>query len=259
MADKYVLRTPGLATSRVVLKTGKESLANLSSSSLTGEDMESPSPPEVINEQDVEIRYREYTDRLESLKQENARLEKMEKALEEQKLQLEEEKSNYRATLLKKIGDEVESRIAQEYEQRNAELLELLDTLSECKRREIDKFEDELIAIGFEAICKIIGQSMTDKDVVTSLVREVISHAQDRMHMVLRVCPQHFDVIQQAKDMLSRGLSNRLEIVADDHVKYGGCIIETDAGAIDGRLEKQLNSLLELLLDVREKRPEATV
>lgn len=259
MVDKYVLRTPGLATSRIVLKTGKESLADVSSVTQATGDPAMSAPPDVINEQDVEIRYREYTDKLEALEQEKIRLEQIEMELVEQKSKLEAEKNTYRDTLRKEIGDEVEARLSRDYAERNAELIELIDTLSECKRSEIDKFDDELIAITYEAVCKVIGQSMTNSEVVISVVREVISHTQDRMHMILRVCPQHFNVIQNAKDMLSRGLSNRLEIVADDHVKYGGCIIETDAGSIDGRLEKQLDSLLALLLDERERQPEIMV
>lgn len=259
MADKYILRTPGLATSRIVLKTGRESLEDAFSGMPATEESAISAQPDIINEQDVEIRYREYTEMLEALEKEKARLEQMEIELVERKSQLEVEKDTYRDTLRKDIGDEVEARLTREYTERNAELIDLLDTLADCKRSEIDKFDDELIAITFEAVCKVIGQQMTDSEIVTSVVREVISHAQDRMHMILRVCPRHFDVIQKAKDMLSRGRSNRLEIVADDHVKYGGCIVQTDAGSIDGRLEMQLTSLLELLLDERERQPEAEV
>lgn len=260
MVDKYILRTPDLSDSRIVLKSGKDSVMETVQSENPHSYSADPLPQEqVVSEQDVAEKYREYLNSLAELEQEKNKLDAVAKKLFEDREQLEAEKLNYREQLERQVRKEVEDRVGQEYAERNAELLSLIDTLAECKTGEIARFDDELIAVVYEAVCKIIGQAMTDKSIVTAMVREVISHAQDRMQMVIRVSPHDFDIIQAAKELLSRGLSNRLEVIADDHVGYGGCILETDAGTIDGRLEQQLNSLLELLLDERERSMTALV
>ena len=45
------------------------------------------------------------------------------------------------------------------------------------------------------------------------------------------------------------GDTARLELVADERVELGGCLIETDGGTLDGRLETQLKRLRDTLLD----------
>jgi len=251
MADKHILRTPDLSESRIMLKAGKDPVGRSGFAEGNDEIVSAAEHGKVFSEQDFSAKYSEYVSKLEDLARENEKLDQLTRDMEQDREQLESEKQNYRQQVEEQVRNELEEKYRQEYAERNEELLVLIDAVAECKIGEVCRFEDELVALAYEAVCKIIGQAMADKSVAVSVVREVISHAQDRMQMILRVAPHDFDIIQEAKELLSRGLTNRLEVVADDHVGYGGCILETDAGTIDGRLEQQLNSLLELLVSER--------
>jgi flagellar biosynthesis/type III secretory pathway protein FliH len=253
MNKDHVLYSPDLSEKSVLLKTdGKTSLKKDLDKKNSPTSFESPIQVEEITETDVEIKYREYVALLDQLNLEKARLNKIHEEQSGEREILDEEKENYREKIEQEVRTSISNEFDEKFSERNNSMLSLLDTLTETKAREIDDFENEIIALVFESICKILGKNALNKDVITHMVREVISHAQDRMHMVIKVSPKDYELITEAKEYLSRGLTNRLDVVADDHVKYGGCILETDAGTIDGRMDVQLRALQALLLENNE-------
>jgi flagellar biosynthesis/type III secretory pathway protein FliH len=62
---------------------------------------------------------------------------------------------------------------------------------------------------------------------------------------VLRVSPRDHPVLQAQ-------FGAELDVVADERVAAGGCLIETTGGTLDARLEIQLRRLLDTLTRVRE-------
>ncbi|MCW8932938.1 MAG: FliH/SctL family protein [Gammaproteobacteria bacterium] len=256
MTDKSVLRTPVLSHSRILLNSGKQD----SETSIVQNELNSGvfSDVDTINENDVEQKCKEYTEKLieleklrKDLDSQITRVNEQEEKLQNERKILEEEKENYSELIRNNITKTIENKLEEKYKEKNKQLLLLLDSITECKAREINDFEDELITLVYEGVSKIIGQSMTNEDIVKSVVQEVITLAQDRMHMILKVSPIDYDIIQAAKDTLNQGLSHRLQIISDELIQYGGCILTTDAGSIDGRLEQQMKSLLKILLETR--------
>lgn len=179
------------------------------------------------------------------------KLDELERELKNKGEQLDADKVSFRAEISAEVRAELEKKYSSEHVTLNSRVLALIESLETAKRSELSTLDNEIYNVVFEAVCKIIGTSVTNSEVVVSIVREVMRHAQDRMQMVIRVAPADFEIIQEAKDTLSKGMSNRVDIVADDHINYGGCIVQTDAGSIDGRLEQQLSSLLDLILSQR--------
>lgn len=252
MDDNQIIRSPYYSDSRVVLKSGNDALEEpVEYAESISSEPKNVISTSFVDENIFQQKIDEYTRKLELIDKEQEVLLKKTKALEKSILEFNQEKEKYKEVLEKEVKELTIKKLEEEYSQKNKTLLNLLDEIVDCKSNEITDFEDDLLALAYQAVCKILGQTATDKEMVVAIVKEVISHAQDRMHMTLNVSPQDYDVIIAAKDKLSRGLSNRLNIVVDDQIQFGGCILKTDAGTIDGRLEQQLQSLLDLLLEER--------
>jgi flagellar assembly protein FliH len=101
------------------------------------------------------------------------------------------------------------------------------------------------IDITFAALSRLMGQSVGDLAVVTDTVRRVIEQAPERALLTIRLSPaDHLLLTQEGHEP---GLGSAL-LLADERVSAGGCIVDTDAGSLDGRLETQLAELKTLLV-----------
>jgi flagellar assembly protein FliH len=99
-------------------------------------------------------------------------------------------------------------------------------------------------------VTKIIGEAFTDRDVVISAMREVIRRTKERTELVVRISPADWAMLDGYQEQLTAGLNvGSVEIVADERVQLGGCLLETPAGSLDGRLEVQLERLRDALLN----------
>jgi len=148
--------------------------------------------------------------------------------------------------------------------QQTAQSRDQLSGLIEGMRAEYERDLDGIAEIGaeivFEAVTRIIGSSYMDRDGITAVVREVISHAKDRSRLVIRVSPADYRELKTAHEMFTEnGNSQKVEILADDRVELGGCLLETPAGNLDGRLEVQLQQLRDTLLNARQRRLESVL
>lgn len=139
-----------------------------------------------------------------------------------------------------------------EYSERLAALQALINSTSEALKQEIAGLEDSALEIVFAAITKILGKTMIEGEGVTAIVREVINHAKDRQGLVIRVSPEDFAVLDRNRAKLLTGIEDgKVELVADDRVQLGGCLLETAGGNLDGRLEVQIQQLRDTLLNAR--------
>lgn len=262
MDTRRILRSPDVTQGVVTLSSA------LGASSGVGENVEqqpvlegadaeiheaqaaSSPDPEVI-ESELEQRLKQMIEAERAIEQREAELSAREKTLEEQAQKLKLDAESYRdeifAEISQKEKQQAEDKVRETLEQFN----QLLDSMSERMQSEIEEVGDELVAIVFESVCKIIGEAFKDESVAVSSVKEVMKSSQDRMEMSLRVSEKDYQAITDASAELSYGLSNRINIMADDHVRYGGCILETTAGRIDGRLEQQMSRLMQVLLNSR--------
>jgi flagellar biosynthesis/type III secretory pathway protein FliH len=108
--------------------------------------------------------------------------------------------------------------------------------------------EDLIVEIAFEAVGKILGEALAQREGVQAAVREVIRGVHDREHLVVRVSPRDHQLLAGVGILPKNGDEHRLELIADERVELGGCLIETSGGTLDGRLETQLQRLRDTLV-----------
>lgn len=143
---------------------------------------------------------------------------------------------------------------AAEYQTKLAHLAELLAGARNAMEREIEGMDDIGVEIVYEAVAKIIGAHMSDRNAVISTVREVMQKAKERSRLVARVAPHDYELVNGDCARLIEGLNvGEVDIVPDDRVQMSGCLLETPTGNLDGRLEIQLGQLRDALLRARTR------
>ena len=118
-------------------------------------------------------------------------------------------------------------------------------TIAEACTRRSAAIEAAAIEIAFAALLRLIGHSAGDVAVVADTVQRVLEQAPERMLQAIRLSPADHALLAQGGHGLNLGSAL---LVADERVSVGGCIVDTDAGSLDGRLETQLAELKTLLV-----------
>jgi flagellar assembly protein FliH len=128
----------------------------------------------------------------------------------------------------------------------------LIDSVRESRARYIEAIADDAAEIVFAAIGKILGDAFADRSAVLAAVRETIRRNTDRTKLLVRVAPEQLELLNASRRELLEGISaDHLDLVADDQVKLGGCVLESACGSLDGRLEIQLQRVREALQQAR--------
>lgn len=129
----------------------------------------------------------------------------------------------------------------------------LLAAVEQQMKAAIDGTEDMLVEIAFEALCKLLGEAMTQRSGVRAAVLNVVQRARAREMLVVRVAPDDLHLLQSEAAALG---APGVQVLGDARVRLGGCLLETSGGNLDGRLETQLQQLCDALLRARAMRQE---
>jgi len=128
----------------------------------------------------------------------------------------------------------------------------VLQSLRASLDRQVAGAEDIIVDIAFEALGRMLGTALVTREGAVAAVREVLGTIGEREQLTVRVAPGDYELVLGARTQLAAGDDGRmLDIVPDERVALGGCLVETAGGTLDGRLETQLARIVETLSSVR--------
>jgi len=116
--------------------------------------------------------------------------------------------------------------------------------------------ETELIQLAVRIAEKIVGEELKiNADAIVCIVREAVRLARRARTLLIQVSPECEMRVRDNIDSFRSLLGNSavITVIADPGVAPGGCLVESDVGIIDARLETQLNSLEQALLGRAEQ------
>jgi flagellar assembly protein FliH len=90
---------------------------------------------------------------------------------------------------------------------------------------------------------KIVGAAIdADPEAVLGVIAGALRRATVRDHLVLEVNPADFELVHELADELAArvGGVRRLDVIAERRVSRGGCVVRTEDGEIDARIDEQL-------------------
>ena len=118
----------------------------------------------------------------------------------------------------------------------------LIEGADKLKDELYGKIENDVVEISLMIARKIIGEiAEKDRDVVVNSAKEAIKRASDREVLRIRVAPADYDALNKKRSELLQCIDGikSLLIEVDESVQPGGCLIETNQGDIDARIESQ--------------------
>ena len=128
----------------------------------------------------------------------------------------------------------------------------LIEGVERLKDELYRKIEVDVIEMSLIIARKIIGDSAEEnRNIVVNTAKEAIKRASDREVMRIRIAPVDYDVLNKKRSELIQCIDGIKSLIfeADESVEPGGCLIETNHGEIDARIDSQIRVMRGELLN----------
>jgi type III secretion system HrpE/YscL family protein len=155
--------------------------------------------------------------------------------------------SQHAAALLEHAAAEVVELRRRAEEESQARAVALLCRAEERARQIVRDARGELTTLAVRIAEKILGEQLrVHPDSVASIVRQCLRAFPGTGRVRLRAHPEDLPVLEAARPQLG-GPAVAVELQADPQIARGGCVLESELGELDGRLESQLARLADAL------------
>lgn len=109
----------------------------------------------------------------------------------------------------------------------------------------LHRAEEDLVRLSVAAARRILGAELRlDPERMRHMVREVVARARRAKHATVRVHPDDVAAVQSLAESMD---PPPLTVTADPSLDRGDCVLTTDLGEIDARLDVQLAALARAL------------
>jgi flagellar biosynthesis/type III secretory pathway protein FliH len=132
------------------------------------------------------------------------------------------------------------------------QLRHVVEQLGGLEQQAMKLAEDSLVEMSFMAVCKLLGDAVLNGSAISGVVSQLIERT--RGMRVTRIRMRSEDCGKLLELLASGALGvdcKGIDFQPDDSIGIGGCVLEGDAGTLDGRLESQLENLKATLLAAR--------
>lgn len=153
----------------------------------------------------------------------------------------------------------VQAQFAQEQALYRADIQNFLDYIERERIQIWEQFEPQVVRMVSDMVRHIIKKETEESDqLVLSTVRNTLRRVVEGTSLRIRVNPADLETTRNYRAEILEMLDGirHLEILEDRRVGRGGCVMETESGNIDARIETQLQLLGDVLDQVQQDTPE---
>jgi len=106
--------------------------------------------------------------------------------------------------------------------------------------------ERQVVKLALEAAKKIVHREIhADREIVHTLVKVALSHVAEKSAVTVRLHPTDYNFILDHRSELTGDAEGGrdVELLSDKSIQRGGCLVETECGNIDARIEEEFKEL----------------
>lgn len=141
--------------------------------------------------------------------------------------------------------------------EKKAELARSLDRLS-ALIASIERLKADLVACNETQIMRLVYEMAkriamheisVRPDAVLEAIRQAVQSAQTEESITIRVSPEDYKFIESVKEKLGKDFDflEKSKLEASEEITRGGCVIETNYGAVNATVEQRVSKLWETL------------
>ena len=128
---------------------------------------------------------------------------------------------------------------------------EVLAQAEQARADTINALEQEITALAVEIAEKVLTAQLTiEPETVMKVAAEAVQMVRDRERITVYVNPADQPIFTAGKAELEEALSRPavLTVIADETVKPGGCLVDTDEGLVDATVDARWQKVLKAVM-----------
>jgi flagellar biosynthesis/type III secretory pathway protein FliH len=122
----------------------------------------------------------------------------------------------------------------------------ILGQLENIRQQTYQEIEKEVAQLALSIARKIVCHEVqVSRETVTCIAREALSRVNNPAKIKIKLNPDDLQFIKDTQSQLSHFLHNvdNIRFEGEASIQTGGCLVETDRGDIDARIEKQFEAI----------------
>lgn len=143
---------------------------------------------------------------------------------------------------------QTESRMTAEF----SVLTTLLQSIPAAINENRLKLSDEIADIVLTIAQQFFISQQQNKDAIALQINQTINQLNDKQNIELSLHPQDLTLLQQGKVKIDLKSCKNLRIIPDDNLRLGGCIVRSEHGVFDASIERQIDNLKQVLLQMKQ-------
>lgn len=142
----------------------------------------------------------------------------------------------------------LETEIAEKVADLRQQLTETIAKVGAMSSQMTANVETDLVELALQIAKKIVVREVTiDREIALTLVKVSLGKLHNRSVAEVHLNPEDFNFVQGNIDKLD--FRGSLNLVEDKSISVGGCLIHTETGDIDARIESQFDEISHGLLN----------
>ena len=127
---------------------------------------------------------------------------------------------------------------------------ELIEKISEAElahEKILNEAEPQIVKMVMDIAEKVVGQAVLEGAVVDVVKKAILESVGKKI--IVRIHPQDVALLKERQSEILSGLGEvrSISFQEDESIPSGGCIVETELGVVDAKLETQLNAIRKAL------------
>ena len=164
-----------------------------------------------------------------------------------QTVQAAEQAERGRAAQHEELVEALKQETKSAAEARLAQLNSLIAALPSQIETRLEAAEDDMLALCFEVVCRLLGESATRPDVLGAHLRHAVAALRNRPLVAIHLHAEDLALLEKAGVIAGMSGEPAFQWVASSDVPLGGCVLESPEGGLDARFDTQLQALRETL------------
>lgn len=143
---------------------------------------------------------------------------------------------------------EIESQVSHRLAEIRENFAETLQELSMLRERFSEEVEKDVVELALEIAKRVVGREVAfDREIALTLVKVSLKKINSRTPLAqVHLHPEDFRYIEARREQID--FRGSLEFTEDTSVSIGGCLIHTETGEVDSRIESQFDEVAHGLL-----------
>lgn len=141
-----------------------------------------------------------------------------------------------------------------ELNKRSARLDSLAVELVGARNAVLDVAEDDLLALAVSCVHRILGDTVVSVPAIQAIVQRALSQFRSTCRVNVGLHPADLALWRESGTSLPE---REVLLVGDERVALGGCVVSSEDGSLDARLEAQLDRLHAILMAARRAATES--